>query len=193
MLNRGLASVIRETIKLDNIGDIYTLTNGTYIPHEDILNAIEENKDRVRIVINNYKINNRSEILIAELEKRNITHQLRDNDGWYDLNNITFRNRSIYELKELYSNCSFDRNEGHYYITNDGKLNLRCGVANSILYYLDRYDEHTQDYVDIRKLSVNEIPATLTALESRGYLDICNFCEGCSVDKRTIGAADDQM
>ena len=193
MLNRGLAEVIRQTVKLDNIGDIYILTNGTYVPHEDILSVIEENRDHVRIVINNYAVNNEAEILIAELDKRHLNYRLRDNSGWYELNDLAFRNRSVNELKDLYNRCSFDKNEGYYYIMIEGKLNLRCGVANGILYYLEKHDEHKQDHIDVRKLSVSEIPAALTALEDRGYLDACNFCAGCSLETRTIGAAADQL
>lgn len=193
MLNRDLAKVIHHIVEYKNIGDIYALTNGTYIPHKDVLDAIEENRDRVRIVINNYAINNEAEMLSAELMKRQITYHLRDNSGWYNMNNLISRNRSVNDLKELYRNCSFDRNYGFYYIMLEGKLNMRCGTANGILYFLNKYDDHAQDYIDIRKLTTQNIPIALSALEERDYLDICNFCVGCKEETRTIDAAEDQI
>ncbi|MGN1135977.1 MAG: radical SAM protein [Oscillospiraceae bacterium] len=193
MLNRELGVLIDYVSAAKNIGDIYILTNGTYLPHSDVLDAIERNSKNVRIVINNYNINNCGEKLIPELEKRGITFFLRDNAGWYDLSDKSFKNRSVTELKELYANCSFDKNDGYYYIVFDGKMSMRCGVANGLLYYLDKFDECTEDHIDLKKFSTEELPSAITKLEDREYLDICNYCTGCTDETRTLGAAENQL
>ncbi len=193
MLNRQLAKVIRETVRLENVGEVYALTNGTYVLHDDVLRAIEENNERVRIVINNYDINAGSKELQAQLKKREISYQVRDNNGWYDFSDLSFRGRTVEELKALYQNCSFDKSDGYYYIMMEGKLNLRCGVANGMLYYLHKWAEFRQDWIDTRQLSGAGIPAALSALEDRAYLDICNYCAGCSEEKRTQKAAEVQL
>lgn len=193
MLNRDLSILIDEVAKKVNIGDIYILTNGTYLPHKDILDALERNKDRVRIVINNYSINNSAEKIVPELKRRKINHVVRDNAGWYDLTDVSFHNYSPYKLKDLYENCSFDKCDGYYYIIFEGKISMRCGVANGLLYYLNKYNECTEDYVDIRKISEEEITDALICLEDRDYLDVCNYCVGCEESDRTMGAATEQL
>lgn len=193
MLNRGLSILIDKAAEKDNVRDIYILTNGTYLPHTDILDALERNKDRIRIVINNYSINNEAEKMIPELKRRGISYNLRNNEGWYDFNDIRFRNCSIYQLKNLYENCSFDRHPGFYHVMIDGKINMRCGAANALLYYLDKFDVCTEDYIDVRNIPVEKLPDKLTRLEDRDYLDICNYCAGCKEADRTLGAATDQL
>jgi len=195
MLNKDLGLVIEKTVQFENIRDIYCLTNGTYIPPAEVLDAIQNTHGRVRVVINNYEINSRAVPLVEELNRRSITNLLRDNAGWYDLNDHTFKNRSVEALKKTFNTCAFDAGAQarYYHIMVNGKVNERCGVANSILYYLDKWNELTSDYVDIRALSEDRIPAALTALEDRGYLDICNFCTSASADMRVLGAATDQL
>jgi len=194
MLNRGLGNIIEKTAKIGNIGDIYCLTNGTYTPHSDVLDAIQNTNGKARIIINNYERNNKAVPLINELNRRKIHNVLRDNAGWYDLNELSFKNRSINELKKLYAKCTFDNNGSKYYhIMTDGKINMRCGVANGILYCLDKYDECNQDFIDIRNLSLGEIPDALTTLENKNYLDICNYCSSGSIENRTLVAAGEQL
>ena len=193
LLNKKLAQVLEAIVEFDNIGDIYLLTNGTYIPPAQTLDAIQQNNAKIRIVINDYERNNKAIALIDELNNRGIRNLLRPNKGWYDLSDLRFRSRSVNELKQIYNTCLFDNSKRHYHIMTEGKINVRCGVANSILYFLDNYDELTQDYIDIRKLSNEQIPVALTALEDRGYLDACNFCATASDELRTLVAAKDQL
>ena len=192
MLNRDLCYVLDETAKLPNIGDIYILTNGTYIPHKDILDSLERNKEHIHIVINNYERNDEARGIVEELEARSINCRVRPNEGWYDLNQIHFRNRAVNELKDIYEHCSFDYNDNYYYIIFDGKMNLRCGVANGLLYYLNKYEENTEDYIDIRSYSIEKLPHEITLLEDRGYLDICNYCESCTTEDRNLKPAEAQ-
>jgi len=193
LLNKGLARVLEATLELVNIGDIYMLTNGTYIPPFETLDVIQKNSEHFRIEINGYEINKQALPLITELTKRGIKHRLRDNIGWYDFNNLHFRSRSVIELRQIYNLCAFDNNMGYYHIMTEGKLNQRCGVANGIMYFLDNYHLLTQDYIDIRLLTKEQIPLALTALEDRGYLDACNFCASAPPGERPLGSAKDQL
>jgi hypothetical protein len=193
MLNRDLATVIRASAECGNIGNIYMLTNGTYVPCDEILNAVEDNKHKVHIVINHYDINNDASELTKALCLRGIYYRLRENDGWYNFNDITYRGRTVEELKVIYDKCSFDNSDGYYYVLTDGKLNLRCGVANGILYYLKNYEKLTQDWLDIRTLSGKELTKALSDLENKGYLQACNYCVSCSIETRLLKAADDQL
>lgn len=192
MLNRELGCVINETAKIKNIQDIYMLTNGTYIPHKDILDAIEQNRGKCRIVINNYQINGCAKNLTDELSRRNIRHLLRDNAGWYDFSDRSYRNRSVDELKQIYQTCEFDNSGEHYYIIYEGKLNMRCGVANSLLYLHNAYDRFPNDFIDLRKMKTSEILPALDILEKRGYLEACNFCGTCTSQNRNVVPADEQ-
>ncbi|MCL2633234.1 MAG: radical SAM protein [Oscillospiraceae bacterium] len=195
MLNKGLGKVIEETIKLNNIGDMYCLTNGTYIPSNEVLDAIQLSNGRVRVVINNYSINNGASPLTDELKKRNIIHNIRNNTGWFDFTDYGFKNRSVGTLKSFINTCAFDAGSRskYYHIMIDGKISERCGVASGLLYYLDKWSELTQDYIDIRSLSVDCIPTALTNLEDRGYMDICNFCVSAATGENTLAAAEEQL
>jgi hypothetical protein len=146
-------------------------------------------------VINNYSLNNRAKPLVNELNRRGINNRLRDNVGWYDLSDQTFKGRCVEELKSIYRNCSFDNSNGggYYYVYEDGKVNHRCGVASALLYFKGIHNECNEDYIDLRELSIDEIPDTLTRLEDRGYLDSCNFCPSCSPETRILKAAEDQL
>lgn len=192
MLNKDLCHVLDETAKLPNIGDIYILTNGTYIPHKKILDSLKRNKERIHIVINNYECNNGAGGIVEKLKEGSINCWVRPNEGWYDFNEICFRNRTVNELKNIYEHCSFDYNDNYYYIIFDGKMNLRCGVANGLLYYLNKYEENTEDYIDIREISIQNLPHQITLLEDRGYLDICNYCESCTTEGRSLKPAEAQ-
>jgi hypothetical protein len=193
MLNSSLAQVINEVLSIDNIGEFYTLTNGTYIPHQDILNAFQENAQKIRVVINDYSINGGAIELRKELNRRGIKNLLRPNEGWYDLNDLTFKSRSVQQLKVLYEQCDFDCNSGYYYVMTEGRLNTRCGVANAIMYYLQNYNVLSNDWIDVRSISKQEIANELTALEDREYLDTCNYCRGCTVETRNLEPAKNQM
>jgi hypothetical protein len=193
MLNKGLERVIEKAASCKNIGEIYCLTNGTYVPNADILDAIQKYKDKAWIIINNYSRNNRAIPLIEELNRRGIKNLLRDNSGWYDFSDLGFRDRGVDELRQIYDDCCFDANDGHYHIMIQGKISMRCGVANAILHYLDKWNECPKDWIDIRALAADEIPRALALLEDRGYCDICNYCAMAAVEKRTIAPAEEQV
>jgi len=192
LLNKDLGRVIEKAASLNNIGCIYCLTNGTYIPPTEVLDAIEKTCNKVSIAINNYAINNEAVPLIDELNRRSIRSNLRERIKWYDFSDLGFRNRNINELKDLYQKCAFDAVAGYYHVMINGKINMRCGVANGILHLLDKWSDNKQDYIDIRVLQCDDIPSALIEIEDRGYVDICNYCPGQAVNERTIMAADEQ-
>jgi hypothetical protein len=193
MLNQSLDQVINEVASIDNIGEFYTLTNGTYIPHEDILTAIQENTGKVMVVINDYSLNGGAIELVNELNRRGIRNYLRPNEGWYDINDLTFRSRSVQELKVLYEQCEFNNNSGYYHVMTEGKVNLRCGIASHIMHYLQIYNELSSDWIDTRNISTHEIANALKALEDREYLDVCNYCRGCTPETRNLEPAKNQL
>lgn len=193
MLNPGLDKLIDKAVSLPNVGDVYILTNGTYVPANNILDALERNNDKIHIIINDYEINDEAKNIVAELEKRGVRCRRRPNDGWYDLTELRDRNRSVEELKELYKSCSFDWRDNSYYIYVNGVITMRCGVANGILHYLDLYDKCTNSYVDIRRSEIEEIPRLIDKMELMGYVEMCNYCSGCSIEVRSLKPAGIQI
>jgi len=74
-----------------------------------------------------------------------------------------------------------------------GKISMRCGHVNALLYFLDNWDEYPSEYVDINKLDSEGILSALTLLEDKGYCDMCNYCPGCSEETRTLKACGEQL
>lgn len=193
MLNEEISEIIDFACNLPNVGDLYILTNGTYVPKEKVLDALERNRERIHIVINDYEINSKARNLIDELERRSVKSKLRPNDGWYNFTDISFRGRSTEELKQLYENCAFDWNDNSYYIYVNGVLSMRCGVANGILHYKKLYKECKESYVNIGDLSPEELSKQINAMEEKGYVEMCNYCSGCSLDDRNLKPAETQI
>lgn len=193
MLNEDLAQIIDHAASLPNVGDMYILTNGTYVPGKRVLDALERNREQIHIIINDYELNGAAKELTAELQKRSVRCNRRPNSGWYDLTDISFRNRSVAELKELYEHCTFDWNDNSYYIYCNGVINMRCGVANGILHYADLYEACKESYVNIRDFAPEELAEQINRIEEKGYVEMCNYCSGCDLEKRNIKAADTQI
>ncbi len=193
MLNTGMAQLIDYATSIENIGDIYILTNGTYIPNDTVLESLERNKERVHIVINDYEINNKAHSLVDELKKRDVLCNVRPNAGWYDFTDLSFKNRTDEELKEIYRNCSFDATETSYYIYCNGKVTMRCGVANGIMHYLNLYDECKDEYADVRNTPVNMLADELDRIDKKGFVKMCNYCTSCKVEERVLQPAKMQL
>lgn len=193
MLNPKLYELINLATSLENVGDIYILTNGTYVPNSDLLDCLECNKENIHIVINGYEINGAAEKLIAELNNRGVKCRLRPNDGWYDFTNLGERRCNEDELRKLYRGCAFDMNDTLYHIYVDGKITMRCGVANGILHYLNLYEKCKGSYVDIRPICADMLATKLTEIEKKPYVEMCDYCRGCQVENRDLKPAGDQL
>lgn len=193
MLNPELSQLLDYVVTLENIGDIYILTNGTYMPKDIVLDALQRNRESVHIVINDYEINKKAGKLIDELENRGVPCRLRTNDGWYDFTDLSFRDRSEEELKNLYRNCAFDCTDTSYYIYCNGIISMRCGVANGILHYLDLYDQLKEEYADVRHTPVNKLAGELDRIEKKGFVKMCNYCKGCRNEERVLQPAEIQL
>jgi hypothetical protein len=190
MLNRDFADLVRYVSTLKNVGSIYVVTNGGYIPHNDILYAIADS-GKVRVEINIYpSVGNSPYVLAEKLKKMGIDYHLREGGvSWFDPSDNQFRGRTVEELKNLYASCAWSK----LYIYESGRLNIRCGMACALLYFYDKYSECEMDYIDLRKLSPAEIAMAVGTLEARGYMDICNYCQGYSSTSKIITGGLDQL
>ncbi|MDR0947779.1 MAG: radical SAM protein [Ruminococcus sp.] len=176
LFNPEIPRLLDVYTALPNIGDIYFLTNGTYVPKSETLDALEKHSDRVRIIINGYDINNDAESMVPQLDKRKIPYVIRPAEGWYQPGDPVFHNKSVDELKHLYRYCRINNRTDNYYLYVDGKISLRCGYVSAQLYAYDMWDKCPTDWIDILNIDEKDFPAALTTLEEKMYCDTCNYC-----------------
>lgn len=183
-MNRKMNEVIEWYHDCDKIQSISVYTNGTIIPNDAILRALQEEK--VKVHISNYKINEEKlEKLLPVLDKRHIVYFVREYDAWQDAGGVECRNYSVEQKKKIFSRC-FERN-GYTFLK--GQLH-RCPRAAHAM-NLRAMPDTKEDYVDLQHWdgTEEELRQQLKNLQKRLWLEGCNYCSGPDNHVQSIPAA----
>lgn len=169
-------------------GTIDMVTNGTIKFKDELLNLLENNKDKMRVIISNY--GDSLSVNLGEVEKsvkeRGINYRIQNYDdksdswtynGWVDFSDHSLKHKTKEEVLKQAKKCIF--RAGHYYVINDGELHpcsrqywrMREGILNK--------DDNW--YIDLNhiEMSVDVAREKLKFLESTEYLNSCAYCNGC--------------
>lgn len=183
-MNSDMGQVIHWYHDSNKIQSISVYTNGTIIPNEAILKALQQ--DKVKVHISNYKINeDKIGKLIKVFDEYGIRYFLRDYDAWQDAGGIEFRDYSLEQKKAIFSVC-FERN-GYTFLK--GLLHRCPRVAHAM--NLCAIPDIKEDYVDLLHWSGSkvELKQQLKKLQDHSWLEGCNYCGGPDNHTQSIPAA----
>lgn len=177
--------------KYRNKINIFSITtNGTIIPAEDVLKLC--GKYNVLMRISNYsmaveRLEEKYKQLTGRLEEMQVPYVLGDKEWkWvdYGFKNIDRKWRES-ELIQVFDKCKTlcreIRGSKYYY----------CVMARSISENL-KFDVGKEDYLDFNDLNDNDKKIILEfqlGYSDKGYLDMCNHCNGADAVKYPIPAA----
>lgn len=182
-MNTKMGKVIEWYHDQDKIQSISVYTNGTIIPGESILHALQ--KDKVKLHISDYKVNtDRIEKLVQTLNAYQISYFIRMYDAWQDAGGVEFRNYTQEQRKSMFSVC-FERN-GYTFLK--GKL-FRCPREAHAM-NLRAMPDVKDDYVDLLnwKGTNDELKQQMRKLQECACLEGCNYCSGPDNHTQSIPA-----
>lgn len=177
---------------IDRLGEIIITTNGTIIPKEEILNACK--KYNVYFDISNYSytiknLKNNYIKLCHVLEENNIRYLLGDSEReWYDYG-FQYVNHQNNEEKliQVFDGCGTICHE-----IRENRL-YYCVMARSVSENLN-FGVGREDYLDLQQLNGENwkkiLVEFISGYSEKGYLDMCNFCNGGDCIKYKIPVAE---
>ena len=183
-MNPDVYKVIDRYADSKKIATISVYTNGTIVPNELNLRALE--KDKVILHISNYNHNEESvNKLIQEIKKYNINYFVRSYDAWNECGNLECREYSVDKMKKMFSKC-FER--GCYSFFR-GQLHVCPRSAHAM--YLKAMPDVKDDYVDLMDKDIpdEELKKQLMNLSQKTYIEACNYCKGPDYSTPNIPAA----
>lgn len=183
-MNARMDQVIERYHDQDKIRSISVYTNGTIIPGEPILHALQ--KEKVKLHISDYKVNtDKIEKLVQVLDAYQIRYFVRTYDAWQDAGGVEFRDYTQEKLKKMFSVC-FERN-GYTFLK--GKL-FRCPREAHAM-NLRAMPNVKGDYVDLLHWNgtKDELKQHMKMLQEREWLEGCNYCGGPDNHIQSIPAA----
>lgn len=172
-MNQEMHKVIEWYHDQDKIRSISVYTNGTIIPPEPVLQALQ--KKKVKLHISDYHVNtDKIKKLTEVLDACQITYFVRAYDAWQDAGDVAFRNYTPEQKKAMFSVC-FERN-GYTFLK--GKL-FRCPREAHAM-NLRAMPEVKEDYVDFLHWNgtKEELRRQMRKLQEREWLEGCNYCNG---------------
>lgn len=174
-MHPDLANIIDELLKIENVGYIKIFTNGTIVP-SDSLCKILKNK-RVVVNLSNYTDQVNDKLLENILETKEkmklykIEYVYSESKTWTDWGDFTFRNRPDVELKKNFKDC-FIANCHRLY---EGKL-FRCPRQYAAI-MLGEMQYTEGQYIDINKLTREELAIALDKFEQLEFTEACQRCD----------------
>lgn len=183
-MNSNMYQLIEWYHDSDKIQSISVYTNGTMVPNEAILKALQ--KDKVIVHISNYILNeSKLQKLAPILDKYHIKYFIRKYDAWQDAGGVECRNYSLDQKKAVFSAC-FERN-GFTFLK--GQLH-RCPRAAHAM-NLRAMPDVKEDYIDFTNWNGTKeaMKLQLRSLQERLWLEGCNYCGGPNNHIQSIPAA----
>jgi organic radical activating enzyme len=178
LLHKDIKSIIQRIMKIDNIGIIQLITNGTIIPKDNKIFELLSNS-RVKVEVSGYgdflpeKLQLNVEKFLQNLKDYNVNFDYVKTLQWFDFGDFERRNYSKDGWQDVYNTCCF--------ISNDlfnGELH-KC--ARSVFgKHLHKISEFKNDFVNIRETSEEELPKKIASFLNNTLPNICQYCNGTS-------------
>lgn len=172
-MNTDMYQLIKWYHDYDKIRSISVYTNGTIIPGEPILQALQ--RDKVKLHISDYQVNaDKIEKLVKVLDSYQIRYFVRTYDAWQDTGGVEFRDYTQEQRKEMFSVC-FERS-GYTFLR--GKL-FRCPREAHAM-NLRAMPKVKEDYIDFLHWNgtKEELKQQMRKLQDLESLEGCNYCNG---------------
>lgn len=164
----------------DRIGTLRTVTNGTVVPKEEVLQVLS--KCNVEITVDDYReavprFNERFDQLISKLNEYGIRHYINKADSWIDLapDRTDYSGKSEEWLIAHRDACNQSWQElrgGKLYSCNYAAYATVAGIAG---------EQDIEEVYDLTKFTPenrNELIEFRLGYTSKGYTNFCKKCRG---------------
>lgn len=181
MLYKYIGEVIRYLYEHygDRIDTLRTVTNGTVIPNDAILEQLA--KCRVEITVDDYReavpqYNDNFAVLIEKLEKYNICYYINKVDEWIDLapDRTDFSKWSEERLQQHFDECCQSWQE-----LRDGKLySCNYDAYATVAGINAEPDAEMFDLQNMQSEQKKELVEFRLGYNAKGYTNFCKKCRG---------------
>lgn len=172
LLYPQLDKVIGLLEKSNKVLRIEIATNGTIIPNDKILKAMDI--DKLYVTISVYgDLSDKANELKKLLDDKGIENRIQvQGYGWDDLGEHTDHGRSISEMKQVYQSC-FDT---RYKLILEENIYDCHRVANAT--NLGYYTPQDSEYINLQTCTKSELREKIKSLYQHQYIPYCNYCNG---------------
>lgn len=185
MLHKDFLKILNFACNNKKIGSIRIVTNGTFMPDESILKALESNS-KIYVNISDYTKEGKDKRiqLMNVFDERNIKYILYENQEWSDLGSpIAKKKEDAKNLRKRFKRCWMTRCNGII----EGRLYM-CGRAAFLPRVYKEMDFET-DYLDLRSIeNTADGRKKLKKAIKTNVLKSCAYCNG-TFNSRTIQPA----
>jgi len=180
-LHPNLKKIIKHIVKnySNKIDKFIITTNGTVLPKDDLLDLLK--KSDVILSVSNYSdkienLKNKITRVLDTYKKNNINHYVRNNIEWYDFGDLRIKNNlPTNELIKHFDSCT-----APFRGLNDGKFYYCHLNTSAVLTKL--FESNKNDYVELSKVSSEELIKFDLGFTELGYITFCDNCNGCNTN-----------
>jgi len=178
-LHSQIQDVIQHILSnyADKIDKFIITTNGSIAPKPSTIELLKNNN--VILSVSNYsdklqKLKTKVEKVIEIYKSNGIKHYVRNEIEWYDFGDLRIKNNlPTDKLIKHFDSCTAPfrgLNEGKFYYCH-----LNTGAVLTKLFPLDK-----NDYVEIDKVSKEDLLKFDLGYTDLGYITFCDNCNGCN-------------
>lgn len=176
LMHPQILDIVREVAKIPNVLQINIITNGAWVPKDEILRELSKYVSRIQIA--DYGDASAKKKELAEACDRvglMHEHKLETLSKWCDTGDYSCKNRTEQEMTDLFGKCEFHVHtivcEGNLYIC----ARIPLGLSR------EGFNIKDNDYVDLINLPENNQDAKnyiKKYLFETKYINCCNHCNG---------------
>ena len=178
-LHPQIQDVIQHILSnyIDRIDKFIITTNGSIAPKPSTIELLKSSN--IILSVSNYsdklqKLKTKVEKVIGIYKSNGIRHYVRNEIEWYDFGDLRIKkNLSTDKLIKHFDSCT-----APFRGLNDGKFyycHLNTGAVLTKLFSLDK-----NDYVEIDKISKEDLLKFDLGYTDLGYITFCDNCNGCN-------------
>lgn len=176
LMHPDIVEIVKNAAKIPNVLQINIITNGAWVPKDEILSELSKYVSRIQIADYGEASPMKNE-LAAACDRFGLMHEhkLETISKWCDTGDYSLKNRSDEALAVLFKKCQFHEHtivcEGRAYICARIPLGLcRDGVSLKETDYVDLLGEQGRTGVDENKIK--------NYLFDTPFVTTCNHCNG---------------
>ncbi len=176
LMNKEIAQIVAYSAQCDKIELVELITNGTIVPSPDLLDVLEQYKDKVYLAINNYSVNPKLQSrlhykeIIEKLNARGIKHPLYSELSWFRQHPLEDQGYTAEQTRRMFADCWCK----HSLQILDGILAI-CPRA-SIGHLLGIVPTPPEDIIDLHAPERKDIREELLAFYAKDSFVACGYC-----------------
>ncbi|MDE6887466.1 MAG: radical SAM protein [Eubacterium sp.] len=171
-LHPQLSQILKEVLKIRNIGMIHIFTNGTVVPDDELCGVLKS--QRITVYLSNYQISYPQQLkekvgqTTGRLDAHGVLYFFGKKQSWMDFSSYELQCDKEEELKKKYPDC-FLHNcnrlmEGELYVCPHQYAGIRLGK-------LER-----KDVIPIHAYTDEGLAEALDTWKANAYIDACRYC-----------------